>query len=75
VPLPTLPGTTGESQRASRHLDYAGEFDGREILGTLRRAFGAMAARAVDLQRPSWWRYPEQYSRGASVGPGRVSVG
>jgi hypothetical protein len=40
VPLPSLPRTT---DKYGRHLDYARHLDGKELLGTLRRGFVAMA--------------------------------
>jgi hypothetical protein len=39
-PLPDLPETTDDF---GRHLDYARFLDGRELLGTIRRGFDAMA--------------------------------
>ena len=39
-PLPDLPETT---DNFGRHLDYARFLDGRELPGTIRRGFDAMA--------------------------------
>ena len=41
VPLASLPATR---DGRGRHLDYAQHLEGRELLGTLRRGFDALAA-------------------------------
>jgi hypothetical protein len=39
-PLSSLPST---SDGSGRHLDYAGHLEGKDLLGTVRRGFAALA--------------------------------